>query len=291
MSSDQSTSTPTGFDTPLATEPFRMALKAHLPSKYAGQRDFNIIEAWICAVNSYFILSRAQPPFIYYVLSTFLEGDAAVWYRYHFPETSAAQVTWDVVRESLRNYFAPVNKLKKLHDDWNAIRQTTTVMEYSTRFSSLAMELAHNKEAIPQQMLIDHFVRGLKPQTRLELELKEPASLNEAIQIADRYDQISFNKFKKSYGYYENSVRSPFGIPRYESGGEPMQIDALEINAARTSKPLKKPQQFQKLSIEERTHLQKIGACFKCRQPGHMARQCPATGKQTSFPRKNSTRQ
>jgi hypothetical protein len=291
MESDQSASTSTGLDTPPPAAPFRMALKAHLPPKYAGQRDFNIIEAWISAVNSYFILSRAEPPYIYYVLSTFLEGNAAVWYRCYFSETLASQITWEVVRESLREYFAPANKLKKLHDDWTTIRQMTTVMEYSTRFSALAMELASNQEVVPDQMLIDHFIRGLKPQTRLELELKAPKSLQEAIQIADRYDQISFHKFNKSFGFYEHNVRSPFGSPRYESGGEPMQIDNIEVNTARTGKPLKRPQQFQKLSIEERSHLQSIGACFRCRQPGHMARQCPATGKQSSFPRKNSTRQ
>jgi predicted AAA+ superfamily ATPase len=153
------------------------------------------------------------------------------------------------------------------------------------------MELASHKETIPDQMLIDRYIRGLKPQTRLELELKEPKSLNEAIKLADRFDQISFPKTKQYPGFYENHVRSPFATSRYESGSEPMQLDALEINAIRNGRPLRKPQQFQKLSIEERVHLQKLGACFKCRQPGHMARQCPANGKQSSSPRKNMTRQ
>ena len=29
------------------------------------------------------------------------------------------------------------------------------------------------------------------------------------------------------------------------------------------------------LTVEERNVLMKIGACFKCRKPGHMSRDCP----------------
>src|SRR5262249_25567338 len=33
-----------------------------------------------------------------------------------------------------------------------------------------------------------------------------------------------------------------------------------------------------KLSDKERKHLQSIGACFKCKQPGHTAKFCPNKG-------------
>jgi len=45
----------------------------------------------------------------------------------------------------------------------------------------------------------------------------------------------------------------------------------IQINAFKT-KP--QPTTLTKLTKEERTHLRNIGACFKCRKQGHMAREC-----------------
>jgi hypothetical protein len=63
---------------PPPVEPFRIAVKPKSPHRYGGQRDYNIIETWIAAVNSYFILSKVDPPSIYYLLATFFEGDTAI---------------------------------------------------------------------------------------------------------------------------------------------------------------------------------------------------------------------
>src|SRR5271154_7152418 len=114
---DNSNSTPPGFTAPSQTEPLRMALKPKSPHKYSGQRDYNIIETWIATVSSYFILSNAQPPYLYYALNTLFDGDAEIWYRYHFVESASLEITWETVHDNLRAYFAPANKLKKLHDE------------------------------------------------------------------------------------------------------------------------------------------------------------------------------
>ena len=261
----------------------KMLLKPKFPKSYDSKRDYNTIETWVSSVSSYLLLSQAQPPYIYHVLITLLEGEAAIWFRYHFPESCGETLTWATVRDALRSYFIPANKVQRLDDEWFRIRQTTSVPEYTTRFSSLAMELASNGQQIPNEMMIRNYIRGLKPRTRFELELKDPKTLAEAIQLADRFDQIAFNKADKAQRYEQN-MRSPYAS-QYEDGSEPMQVDALRTN------PLNKNEKLQKLSIEERTHLRKLGACFKCRQPGHMAKECPTNAKQFSSSSKNTKRQ
>ena len=41
---------------------------------------------------------------------------------------------------------------------------------------------------------LDKFLRGLKPKTRMEFELKYPQTLIEAIRLADSFDSIIYRK-------------------------------------------------------------------------------------------------
>jgi hypothetical protein len=42
-----------------------MQLKPKQPDKYDGRRDFQTIDDWIASVDSYFALTKAEPPEIY----------------------------------------------------------------------------------------------------------------------------------------------------------------------------------------------------------------------------------
>jgi hypothetical protein len=102
-----------------------------VPSKYSGNRNIATIDSWISSVNAYFILSNAQPPYIYYSLITLLEGEAGIWFRYNYPESLASTLTWENVRHALRSYFTPINYVRQLQDRYTTLRQTTTVNEYT----------------------------------------------------------------------------------------------------------------------------------------------------------------
>jgi hypothetical protein len=49
----------------------------------------------------------------------------------------------------------------------------------------------------------------------------------------------------------------------------------------RQSTPIKVEvaRQYTKLTPAERTELARIGGCFRCQEPGHMARDCPCTAR------------
>ena len=133
------------------------------------------------------------------------------------------------------------------------------------------MQLPTQQDSI----MIYKFIRGLKSKTRMELELKDPQSLNEAFRLADRFDSIVYQQ------KFNNFVEKPFvksTNPIQYEDSKPMQLDAFQTMKAKVSKTTFKP--LQPLSAEERTQLRSIGACFKCRQPGHMARECSNTSAQ-----------
>jgi len=117
----------------------------------------------------------------------------------------------------------------------------------------------------PRQVL-DKFIRGLKPKTRIEVELRDPTTTEEAYRLADRFDRIVYGAKNTSFlvSNYNRYEPQPTNNAYY---GEPMQIDAL-----RTRKPMS-TQNFNSQRL-----------CFNCGKPGHMARDCKAlkTSSQTA---------
>ncbi|GAO47243.1 hypothetical protein G7K_1453-t1 [Saitoella complicata NRRL Y-17804] len=100
-----------------------------------------------------------------------------------------AALTWDSIKRGLMKYFAPVNAARALRDEWHGSRQTTSVGEYVTRLNNLRIQIPEIRDI----EFLDKFIHGLKPKVRLELELRNPQTLDEAIMIADRYDSITFS--------------------------------------------------------------------------------------------------
>jgi hypothetical protein len=250
-------------------------VKPTRPTRYSGVKDYTTIENWIASVNSYFALTNAKPPHVYHYLNTNFTDEAAIWFRYHYREDQATTLTWEEVRTALRSFFTPPNKDRRLHDEWAQLRQTTTFAEYVGSFYKLGMQLP----LMEPTHLLDKFLRGLKPKTRMELELKDPQTLAEAIRLADRFDSIVYRKTVPL------APSTPSHSHEYENGGEPMQIDAMRTKTPSTPRTLT----LKKLTAEERTYLRSIGACFRCRKTGHVSRECPS--KALSGTSKNSNHQ
>src|SRR5438046_3484631 len=249
-----------------------MQLKPKQPEKYNGKRDFQVINNWITSVDSYFALTHAEPPDIYHYLNTIFSGEAAAWFRFVYHNADPNEVTWEVVRASIKAFFVPPNYTRRLRDEWAYLRQTTTVSDYYARLTQLAIQLGE----VNEERLVDKFIHGLKPKTRTEVELRDPRTLEEASRIADRFDTIVYHRstFAPSQPFHQEDTH-----------GEPMQLDTLrttstpiQIDAFRTKT---QPSKLRKLTNEERAHLRSTNACFKCRKQGHIARECPS---KTSYP-------
>ena len=167
-----------------------LQLKPKQPKKYNGKWDFQVIDNWIISVDSYFALTRAEPLDIYHYLNTVLSGEAATWFRFIYRNVDPNAVTWEVVKTSTKAYFVSLNHPRRLRDEWAYIRQTTTVSDYYPHLTQLAMQLGE----VDEECLVDKFIRGFKPKTRMEVELQDPQTLEEASRIADRFDTIVYHR-------------------------------------------------------------------------------------------------
>jgi hypothetical protein len=261
-----------------------LQLKPKQPEKFTGSRDHQVLISWIVSVDSYFILTNATTPNVYHYLNTVLVGEAAIWFQYKYAESDPNTITWAIVKAALKLYFVQPNHERRLRDKWAHLRQTTTVTEYYSRVTELAMQL----KLIDEEQLLDKFIRGLKTKTKTEVELRDPTTLEEASKIADRFDSIVYRKQDSWMPQYATPSQSDFVD---DGRGTPMLIDSIQgfpryrsSHTARIDafKPKHQPGPLKKLSDEERTYLRSINACFKCRKPGHMARDCPQTNPSTS---------
>jgi Retrotransposon gag protein len=84
----------------------------------------------------------------------------------------------------MRKYFAPPNEGRRLQDEWANLRQHGSVSEYV----SVLMVLAARIPELSQGQILDKFIRGLKPKTKIEVELQDPKTPDKAYGLADRFD-------------------------------------------------------------------------------------------------------
>jgi hypothetical protein len=239
---------------------------------YKGHRNVQAIRTYILRLEEYFqAASNLTPEAQLLVASTYLELNAEVWWQSHLkshPKGLPGKITtWNQFKIALRDHFLPANAMRSARDQLAKLKQLGSVQDYLTRFNSLCLEVDDLSEAEK----LDKFIRGLKPKVQEQLELNPSSTINlvTAAATADRIDQIQFN-YTKKHQNYDKKLR-PYITVHQPSDVVPMDIDNMSIQ----------PQQkLAKLSDAEKTELRKKGACFRCRQPGHIAPHCPLKKQQ-----------
>src|SRR5436190_8487815 len=243
-------------------------LRPRQPDKYHGRRDFLLLGNWIFSVDQYFILTdmpkHKQGPFV----STLLRDEALLWFRSNYENWDpATPLTWDILRTAMRQYFAPTNEDRCLQDEWANLKQYGTVFEYVSVLTALAMRIP----GLSQTQILDKFIRGLKPKTRIEVELRDPKTTDEAYRLADRFDRIVYGARNTSFLTQNYNRYAPTSNANMNTDySEPMQIDTL-----RPHQP--GPRNFQRPNNQKFQQPRNQGLCFTCEKPGHIAANCPNT--------------
>jgi hypothetical protein len=244
-------------------------LKPAKPSMYDGKRDIPTLTNFHFRLDEAFAYGNVLESMKSKVAATFMVGDAFVWYRaialkyQHEP-----YVPWEVLKEEMFKSFAPPNAEALWLDKWDSIRQLTSVASFVAQFQIILMHIGE----MPEELVLAHFIRRLKPKLKLEVTLRKPTTLTEAIQIADRYDVLthangSEYKGKGVWTPRQTSGTSTYSTPSTRSSsnyyGTPMELDNLigrkpkptTGNRGTNSKPF-------------------TGKCFNCDKIGHRANEC-----------------
>ena len=159
--------------------------------------------------------------------------------------------SWVALTEALSKRFSPLNKVKLARDKLSRWRQLRDVPSYNTDFLKIILDIPH----IGLDEQIDRYARGLKSYIWSELCTTDYTSLEALMRDAERVESAKGNRFNPSQ--HNNGPFRPGPV-------------AMELNATVA---------VQKLTPEEREKCMKEGLCLRCREKGHMARECPKNAK------------
>lgn len=241
-------------------------VKPPKPITYDARHD---PELWLYSVDTYYsAVNLTNDATKISFADALLRGDALTWRR-----TIDMPSDWDSWKTLLISAFQPVNPSETARDRLARLRQTTSVRAYVAIFRTVCLLIP----MITEDEKKDRFIRGLKPKIMNELRIKPQETFEETVKMAVRLDTLD------TWRPFNNNNHNNARPPSSSRGGAPvpMEVDLNAINPAAVrsnvnainntnSRPPRRP-----LTDREREDFRRRGICFKCRQPGHIARECP----------------
>ena len=244
-----------------------MEVKMEKPDSFNGSKEKDV-DTWLFTMDEYMTLLHFNAESFVQYASSFLRGNAALWWR-EVCENDMRPETWEDFKVLLREQFRPDNLYRRARDELANLRQKEreSIPNFLHKFRQVCMRVKN----LDESEKLDKFCRALLPHIRTEVELKEPSSFAEAARYADRVDEImssvtGHGTSTRPRWTHRGSSSSMVSRGPSEVKPEPMDIGAVH----RTP-----------LTQELRQQLRQSNGCFYCRKPnaGHWSSNCPLKRK------------
>jgi hypothetical protein len=188
--------------------------------------------------------------------SAMLVDDAAIWYQ-----TLDRVYEWEEFKKEFLHRFrdpqAEQNARVRLHQ----LRQTTSAKKYTEEFKRLAACISDLTEADRLQT----YKHGLKPELRRDASIRKVRTFEEAVREAEELDEINFQERLRAADDKKKTTRTE-KVARVAEKLRDRKTPALMDSTTKAAGDEK---------AKQREELRKKGACFYCKELGHIATACP----------------
>lgn len=251
-------------------------IKPVQPDLFRGARSSSVVEAWLHTVDKYCDCFPEMDDVdrVTYA-STLFRDSAATWWRHL--ETSLnlddgsnmTPKTWRDFQEAFRAAFKPRNSAQVAGSKLRRLSQDTvpskTIHEYVIKFRDIMLDLPH----MDDEDAIHEFVMGLSYEARMQVLLKEHASLADAFNAAEPFEEVQEYAMGLREAVPTTQAIQPHAATQpSHQGPTPMDIDAIQH---RQFVPRSRP--FNGFSHNRSP---RVRTCYNCGGRNHIARQCPS---------------
>ncbi|KAK9214598.1 hypothetical protein WN944_006591 [Citrus x changshan-huyou] len=132
---------------------------------------------WIYRAEQYFDFKDIAPDQQVQLASFHLEGIALQWQRWLMK--FRGPLSWEEFTKAVLLRFGPTD-YEDPSEALSRLKQTTTVAAYQEAFE----KLSHQVDGLPETFVIGCFIAGLQDEIGLDVKIKQPCTLADAIGVA-----------------------------------------------------------------------------------------------------------
>ena len=227
-------------------------LKLYFP-KFTGEDP----TGWIYRAEQYFEFQNISTHQRVQLASFHLEGIALQWHRWL--TKFKGPLSWQDFTKALLHRFGPT-EFNDPSEALTRLKQTSTVALYQEEFERLS-QLFDN---LPDTYLIGCFIAGLKKEVRLDVKIKKPRTLSEAIGVARLIEERN------------TILKKSTTSPRFTSSTPPKTAGLLgpPPTTSNTKSFTAVPPTFKKITGQEARERREKGLCFYCDEKYILGHRC-----------------
>ncbi|XP_061348976.1 uncharacterized protein LOC133294333 [Gastrolobium bilobum] len=214
---------------------------------------------WIFKAELFFTLQSIPEDTKVPLAGLKMDGMAASWFQWIFKSGTAC--SWGDFSSALRHRFG-IPGFTNLKGALSKLTQTSSLRHFIQQFEALV-----NQTPELDDDLKNFFISGLQSELRGAVQLREPNSLHQAIQLAMAYDdhfgelKNSFQGTQRKFASRFNSVVDPTPVTTHSP--TPMGVNQLLVSTTqRLALPaLNHGKRFSHVDLQKRRDM---GLCYTC---------------------------